>query len=195
MWLLSDHIDYMPSISVDLPLKQAYDAWETLIGGLDMSKYRLKMTIHGHTFDAEGDPEVVQAQFEVFKELVLQAPAHQGPEDSVHSSGETSPEDGGNKPLREREQPGEALERVMEVEGRVVSLTVPAESVDDAALLLVYGQKELRGQESVTGGDIMRGLEISGYGINRVDRIMQKASDKGSILMIGKHRSKKIQAD
>lgn len=158
-----------------------------------MSIQKLKITIHGHTFDAEGDPAIVQSQFEVFKELVERIPEDQSVRTSVRGEENGASEDSAGREVGDVEQAVEELDRVMKVEDRFVSLTVRSESVEEAALLLVYGQKKLRDNESVTGAEIKRGLEISGYDVERVDRIMLRAKKKGNILMFGKHRSKRYR--
>src|SRR5688572_17943197 len=105
-----------------------------------MPDYRLKIKIGDHEFDAEGPADVVQAQFEVFKELVLTAPASK-PAD--HKPTERQPEENGNGGGGNGDTPLE-LDKIMRSDGRLVSLTVRAESVDDGVLLIMLGQRQYR---------------------------------------------------
>src|SRR5690349_11894806 len=117
-------------------------------------EHRLKVKVGEHEFDASGEVEIVQAQFDEFKELIrLLASAPQAKPSptpaAVNQSGEALP----HLPL----------EKILKVEGRVVSLTAKCDSIDEAVLLILLGQKESRNNQEVTGAEIMDGLEVSGY--------------------------------
>lgn len=86
-----------------------------------------------------------------------------------------------------------ALDKIMRVENRVVSLTVRAKSIDDAVLLLVYGQKTLRQNDAVTGAEVMDGLTATGQRIGRVDRVLTKAGELGDVIVIGMGRAKRYR--
>jgi DNA-binding PadR family transcriptional regulator len=82
----------------------------------------------------------------------------------------------------------------MKVDGRIVSLTIRADTPDDAVLLLLYGQKVLRENDSVTGGDIMEGLTATGgTSIGRVDRVLEKMGRDGDVIVIGERRGKRYR--
>lgn len=157
-------------------------------------RYRLKLKIGVHEFDAEGDPAVVQAQFEAFKELVKMAGAAAAlPPPSTFTRDE--------KPLTPAEQPTNqtpldidaSLGKIMHVEDKIVSLTVPAATIDDAVMLVLYGQKILRSSDSVSGYEVMQGLTLSGQGVNRVDRVLDKAGQDGSVIVIGQRRGRRYR--
>lgn len=105
-----------------------------------METLKLKMKIGEHEFDAEGPTDVVQAQFVAFKELISSLP-----EKRQESPSATSKEGNAGGQM-----PHLPLEKILKVEGRVISLTAKCETVDEAVLLILLGQKESRRQP---GGD------------------------------------------
>lgn len=153
-----------------------------------MADQRLKIKIGDHEFEAEGPVEIVQAQFDIFKELVTTAPPKATPPpkhepEHTQEAANTVPNGNGDSAQLN-------LDKIMRVEGRVVSLTVRAASVADAALLLLLGLRHFRGDENVTGAQIVAGLKESGLPVDRVDRVMEPLSRSGDVITIGMHRSK-----
>jgi hypothetical protein len=146
-----------------------------------MDTQKLKIKIGEHEFEAEGPIDVVQAQFAAWKDLIAAAPAKPKEPASEKSTDK-------NTPL-----PHLTLDKIMKVEGRVVSLTARAETVEETALLILLGQKELRGNQEVTGSEIMDGLRQSGYAISRADTLMDKLSTDGSVITVGVHRSRRYR--
>lgn len=148
---------------------------------MDMSKIRMKVGVH--EFEAEGPPEFVKVQLESFKELIRSSPAISGQTVSwQESQGAKVQEDtvGG---------PHVSLEKIMQAHGRVVSLTALPTSIDDAALLIMLGHKDLRNNLSVTGQEIGDGLAQSGRPVTRVDRVMESALKEAFVLKTGVKRS------
>ena len=80
-----------------------------------MENYKLKMRIGDHEFDAEGPGDIVQAQFAVFRELVEAAAKTPAPTPTVVTAAESTPPSAKNGELM--------LDKIMRMEGRVVSLT------------------------------------------------------------------------
>lgn len=146
--------------------------------------YRLKIKIGEHEFEAEGPVEVVQAQFALFKELIAATP--QKP--TEHATEATTEEKNSAAQI-----PHQAIEKIMKAEGRVVSLTAKCDTVDEAVLLILLGQKEFRSNQEVTGSEIMDGLKQSGYQLERVDRITDKLTQDGHIITIGVHRGRRYR--
>ena len=144
-----------------------------------MDNYRIKVKIGEHEFDAEGPAEIVQSQFETFKELI---------------ANQTQPINTTEKAAKQVESglpPANGdiqLERICRVDGRVVSLTVKPEAEATAAMLIMLGQKTFRENETVTASEIKDGLGQSGYRIARVDRVMQPLADEGSVIRIGQKK-------
>lgn len=143
--------------------------------------YKLRIKIGDHEFSAEGPVDVVQAQFQAFKEMISAVP--------------TQPTQ--QQPEKEKSNdaslPHLPLEKIIKVEGRVVSLTAKCESVDEAVMLILLGQKEFRNNQEVTGAEIMDGLKQSGYMLGRVDTVLDKLSKEGSTITIGVHRARRYR--
>lgn len=155
-----------------------------------MDHQRLKIKIGDNELDTEGPPEVVQARFEAFKELVLSVASR----DNV--PGATPKHDKGQRDRNDSGQPEDIdaqLASIMRLDDRIVSLTAPPKDVNDAILLVLLGQSVMRANESVTGAEVMDGLKVSGQGLERVDRLLQKAADAGDIIVIGQKRAKRYR--
>jgi hypothetical protein len=147
-----------------------------------METYRLKIKIGDHEFEAEGPVDVVQAQFAAFRDLIAAIPSKaqqpvsvERPSDSVASL------------------PHLPLEKIMKVEGRVVSLTAKCETVQEAVLLILLGQMEFRSNQEVTGAELMDGLKQSGYMLPRVDKVLDALSAEGSAITLGINRGRRYR--
>lgn len=160
-----------------------------------MEHSKLKLRIGAHEFEAEGPPELVTEQFNAFKELIATLPAPTGPSASPSLSLPLAPPSvspsASVDPALQVES--ESLMRIMKVDDRIVSLTVRARSIDDAVLLLLYGQKSVRGNDSVTGAEIMGGLTSTGIRVNRVDRLLESAGEIGDVIVVGSGRAKRYR--
>lgn len=145
-----------------------------------MDTNRLKIKIGEHEFEAEGPVDVVQDQFAAFKELIANMPKEITQQASEPSSDGAPPN-------------GLALEKITRVQGRTVSLTVHVESIPDAILVLLLGQRKLRNNDSVTGGEIMDGLRESGQIVTRVDHTLNHLSTQGGVIRIGTGRGRRYR--
>jgi len=158
-----------------------------------MEPYRLKIKIGQHEFEAEGAAEVVQKQFQAFQELIVSLPEAKYPT-TTDTLAESSREAamatrnlnlGINVP---------DFSKIMKVDDRIISLTVRPQSLEDAVLLILLGQKELRTSELSTGGEIMQGLVATGgFSVTRIDKTLAKLGRMGDVIVIGEHRSKKYR--
>lgn len=165
-------------------------------GEMDMN--RLKLKIGPHEFEAEGSPEDVQAQLAKFAELVAMVgsvaaatpEANPPASPSGHPAASTPP---APPPTPNLDDTDGRLDKIMNHDDRVVSLTVRARSVDDAVLLLLYGQKVYRNNDSVTGHEVMQGLTVTGQRAARVDKLLEKAARENSVIVIGEHRGKRYR--
>lgn len=158
---------------------------------MDANKLRIK--IGDHEFEAEGSAEIVQAQLAAFKELVSTATPVTRKAVSLEPSSFVDEE---QQP--QAQQPVAngtvlALDKIMRTEGRIVSLTARASSVDDAVMLILLGQKVFRNNDGVTGSEIIDGLRVSGAPAERVDRVLDKAATDGNIIITGAHRGKRYR--
>src|SRR5262245_57179824 len=130
-----------------------------------MDATRIKIKLGQHEFEAEGPADMVQSQFAAFKELISNM-QNQAPKPNGASANQEQ--------VESEVKPSSAhipLEKILHVNGRVVSLTALPGSTDDAALLIMLGHKDMRNHVSVTGQEIGDGLAQSGRPVLRVDRL------------------------
>jgi hypothetical protein len=149
-----------------------------------MELTKLKMKIGDHEFEAEGPPELVKEQLSAFREMVANAPA------AAVSDRIATANDGEVPPVKNGTT---RLESIMRTEGRVVSLTARANSAEEAALLILLGQRSFRNNEAVTGAEIVDGLQVTGQMVARLDRLMDKIAAEGNAIIIGTHRAKRYR--
>ena len=143
-----------------------------------MSESRLRIKFGEHEFEAEGSTESVERQLEIFKKLVI-------PGTALKAAMETTQESA-------KDQAPLSLEKIMNVQGRTVSLRAAAK-VDDAVLLLLLGQRQFRQHHILSGKDVMNGLRASGFKVRRADLVLKKLSGAGSIIAIGRYRARRYQ--
>lgn len=148
-----------------------------------MDSTKIRMKIGDHEFEAEGPPEAVQAQFEVFRELIRNAAIA-----SPQSQPPNNIQDAVDKAVANKVA-HVTLEKIMRITGRVISLTAIPPSVEDAALLIMLGHKDFRDNENVTGQEIGDGLAQSGRPVPRTDRIMDRPIASSLVLKSGVKRS------
>lgn len=159
-----------------------------------MDSYRMKAKIGGNEFDAEGPADLVRADYEAFI-AAIRAGAAKTPDTATDKepdidtpSTATPPRPDGNAAT------DAALTRIMRVDKRTVSLTATPSSVEDAVLLLLYGQRVLRNNESPTGSEVVDGIETTGgLDIGRSDRLFEKIARNGDVIMIGERRGKRYR--
>ncbi len=147
---------------------------------------RIKTKIAEHEFDGEGPAEIVQYNFDAWMEVV---------KSSLIGKEKPPPEkdDKGSPASQLEKLPHLPIEKILKSEGRVVSLTAKAETVDEAVLLILLGQKDLRNNQEVTGSEIMDGLKQSGYQLGRVDRITDKLTNDGDMITVGVNRGRRYR--
>lgn len=152
--------------------------------------YRLKIKIGTHEFEAEGPVQVVQAQFAVFKELVSSSAANVPAATAVATSSVSQSQ----QEIKQEPEIDGRLDKIMRLDNRTISLTVPAETPEEAILLLLYGQKILRKNDSVTGAEVIDGIKATGgLAVNRADRHLDKLGDSGDVIVIGERRSRRYR--
>lgn len=150
-----------------------------------METYRLKLKIGDHEFEAEGPVDVVQEQFAAFKELIANIPAM--------TKTATPPQPEQTPAADSAPLPHLPLEKIVKVEGRMVSLTAKCDTVQEAVLLILLGQMEFRSNQEVTGAELMDGLKQSGYMLPRIDKVLDRLSSEGSAITIGMHRGRRYR--
>lgn len=148
-----------------------------------MDSTKIKTKMGEFEFDAEGPVETVNAQFEAFLKAISRMP---------NTGSFASPAPVNNHKQNQQDVVGDKhvpIEKVLHVSGRIVSLTALPQSLEDAALLIMLGHKDMRNNEAVTGQEIGDGLAQSGKPVPRVDRVMEKAISDAHVLKSGIKRS------
>lgn len=148
-----------------------------------MEVSRIKIKIGDHEFEAEGPAEIVKDQFESFKQLLSN-------QEIIRST--TQPTKVVQNITQQQDTEAELygnLPKIMEVSGRVVSLTALPPSTSDAALLILLGQKELRENSSSSAQEVGDGLAQSGRPVPRVDRVMDSIIEQALVIKTGIKRS------
>ncbi|HKT88117.1 MAG TPA: hypothetical protein VJQ59_06760 [Candidatus Sulfotelmatobacter sp.] len=152
-----------------------------------MDNYKLKIRIGSHEFEAEGPVSVVQAQFEAFKELIASRQfdnASITPIDPAQYTTETN---------INAVEPALTLDKITRIDERIVSLTARPETIEDAALVILLGQRTFRSNDSVTGSEVIDGLRQSGLAVSRVDWRLEKLASQGLIIKIGSNRASRYR--
>jgi hypothetical protein len=155
--------------------------------------YRLKIKVGQHEFEAEGPADVVREQFDAWKEMIAFAPVNWSAQPQLEQV--TTPSTATMTTAKpDASSIDTMLDKIMRVDNRVVSLTVRANSVEDAALLILYGQKTLRQNDAITGGEVMEGMTATGgFSMARVDRLLEKLGRDGDAIVIGERRGKRYR--
>lgn len=148
-----------------------------------MDPTKLKIKIGEHEFEAEGSAELVQTQFAAFRDLVTNIATRP----TVPVAPPMPTGNGNNKPTELM------LDKIMKADDRIVSLTVRGDSLDDEILLVLLGQKNLRNNDSVTGGEITDGLRQTGRTVTRIDYQLDKLTDAADVITIGTHRARRYR--
>lgn len=148
---------------------------------METSKIRTK--IGDNEFEMEGPAEIVTAQFAAFLERIANGATSSTKSNVVQ---EETPKQSQQDKVRNVHVP---IDKILHVSGRIVSLTALPTSNEDAALLIMLGNKELRNNDAVTGQEIGDGLAQSGRPVPRVDRVMESALTEAFVLKSGMRRS------
>jgi hypothetical protein len=148
-----------------------------------MENTKIRVKIGNNEFEAEGPTDLVKEQFEAFKQIIsltqAKTPVEQMAETAKSIANQFAAD--GIPLLR--------LETIMNVNGRIVSLTALPQTSEDAALLIMLGHSDLKNSASVTAQEIGDGLAQSGRPVPRVDRVMESALEHALVLKTGVKRS------
>ncbi len=144
---------------------------------------RIRVKIGAYEFEAEGPTDIVNEQFAAFKSIIGSVPNTTDTPPPAETSQDS------NNIVLNTNLGSKELDRIMQVDGRVVSLTAIPQSIEDAALLVMLGHRDLRDNVTVTGQEIGDGLAQSGRTVPRVDRLMETAIEQALVLKTGVRRS------
>jgi hypothetical protein len=149
----------------------------------DSMKIRIK--IGDNEFDAEGQPDAIQAQMANFMRLM----GHEEPA-AVHTAEmlqESPPLPAASEP------PPPVMSELLHVDGSIVSLSALSGSLEKDVLVLMLGQQQLRNNNAIGGTEIMAGLRASGHHIDRADHILNRYVRIGDIVVTGKRRRRRYR--
>lgn len=151
-----------------------------------MESHRLKVKLGPHEFEAEGPPDVVQAQFEAWKDLIQSIPTPAQASHHEVKSHESAPA-AQAAILNVDSEAISALFGVNEKQGVVFIKAHPVgeNRNADAALLVLYGLRRLLGKEDALAGDIKDCLEESGIRVDRIDRTVGSHTSSGLLMKSG----------
>jgi hypothetical protein len=138
-----------------------------------MTTLRIKIKLGEHEFEADGPPDAVEAQVRTFVRLI-------GREEKTEAKPAEIP-------------PPPPITKVARINGKVVSLNVPCQSLEQAVMAVLLGQRQLRGNPFVAGTEIMAGLRASGHRVERADNILKRQAMLGNVVVTGKRRLKRYR--
>jgi hypothetical protein len=146
-----------------------------------MDTCRLRIKIGPYEMEAEGPRDFVEKHYSSFSEKLPQntqlVPRAGNPVVPAITPNET---------------PLNALAGVFhqESDGRLTLIGRPSgeNRETDAALLILYGYKELRGLDAVSADDLLYGLKQAGFPIDRADRVMIRGENQGLVRRTGIRR-------
>jgi hypothetical protein len=152
-----------------------------------MDNDKLKVKIAGHEFEAEGRTEIVQSRYEAFLAAISALPSDSATTKSL-AVAQPDVDTGSSASASSM-----ALDKITRVDGRYVSLTARPDTIEDALLLVLLGQRTFRSNDSVTGSELLDGLRQSGMNVGRVDWRLEKMATEGLIIKIGSGRASKYR--
>jgi hypothetical protein len=148
-----------------------------------METTKIKTKIGQSEFEAEGPVETVTAAFTAFLSRIS-SPRNENVDNETGAPAQDQ-----QTKHDASEDKHTSIDKVLHVSGRVVSLTALPPSIEESALLIMLGHKDLRNNHTVTGQEIGDGLAQSGRPVPRVDRVMEKTIAEGFVLKSGIKRS------
>lgn len=150
-----------------------------------MADLKMKVRIGQNEFEAEGQQEVVEKHFTAFSDLI--------------SRSKTAPVNTETKASDTVFQVADSVcpfAKVFHQEGKRISLIGRLTGDDrelDAALLILFGHKELRNADAVSADELLYGLKQTGYTVDRSDRLMGRGESLGFVTRSGIRRGTKYR--
>ena len=153
-----------------------------------MADFKIKVRVGQNEFEAEGPQDVVEKHFESFSQLISQQKTTASTSSPASSVGSST--------VFEVPESVHPLAKVFHQEGRFISLIGRPQGDSrelDAALLILFGHKELRGVDAVSADELLYGLKQTGYAIDRSDRLMLRGEEQGLVTRSGIRRGTKYR--
>jgi hypothetical protein len=143
-----------------------------------MLELKIKVKYGDYELEAEGLADAVERQMIAFQRLVSPPP----PEPVVIAA-----------PVEPKPAPEPlTFDTVLRVKENIVSLKCKADPVR-AVLAILFGQRQHRHSDSVSGREIMEGLRDSGIDIVRADTILKRYAERGLVVGTGRLRLRRYR--
>lgn len=147
-----------------------------------MADYKIRVKVGQNEFDAEGPKEFVEDLFRRFESLISgNTPMLPVVRPQTEDEKWAAIDDKATSPFAKvfhRDEKGISLIGRFGGEDREL----------DAALLILFGHKELTGANEVSADDLLYGLNQTGYTLERADRLMKHGFRKGLVVPHGVRR-------
>ena len=145
--------------------------------------HRIKIKLGDAEFDAEGQSDLINAQFSAFLDAVSKAtpkaapvlaPAPATPSSDTSAEGANANSAAAASSFNVPSVSSDTLSRVFKVNDTVSLLAIPKtdKPAADALLVILYGYDRMKSINAVTGTTLMKAAKQSGINIDRIDRIM-----------------------
>jgi hypothetical protein len=160
---------------------------------------KVKLSVGGHTFEAEGPEAAVAHRFDLWHGLVeralqagqrpaLDAPAEPGAADARAgaSSSPAPPAD---------EIPPDQLTKLFHFDERrgLVLLRIPIQETADVALTTLYAFRAMREMDEVTAVKLAEAMSQAGHGVVRLDRPLAQHIRERLIIATGQRRGRRYR--
>jgi hypothetical protein len=154
-----------------------------------MDTCRLRVKIGPYEMEAEGPRDFVEKHYGSFSERIPQTGQQIVP---VHQNQQaTAPNEGLGVGSLDSE-----FRDIYKVDGKIVTLTSKPTGTDsefDGLLLILFGQREMRGNDLVSADELLNGMKQSGFTVDRTDRLAGRAEAAGLITRAGVRRGTKYR--
>lgn len=156
---------------------------------------RIKLKVGEHEFEAEGPPEDVKFQLELWKQMVAGTPAGNFKRTEPHGAAASEkPRNGGAPP----EIASELLSTLFtqDKNGELVTLAMlpsSKEKHEEAMLMILFGFRKLLNADEVLVTRLKSAIETSGLVVDRIDRIAETAIREGLVLKGGSGKGGKYR--
>lgn len=149
-----------------------------------MDTCRLRVKIGPYEMEAEGPRDFVEKHYGSFSERIPQSTSTQiVPSQSTQPTAQDEASGSLDSEFRE----------IYKVEAKLVTLTAKptGDGPDyelDGLLLILFGQREMKGTDLVSADELLHGMKRSGYTVERTDRVAARAEGLGLITKTGIRR-------
>jgi len=150
-----------------------------------MDTCRLRVKIGPYEMEAEGPRDFVEKHYGSFAERIPQA-----------TQIVPAPSQQINPPNEDVGSLDSEFRNIYKVEGKLVTLTAKPMGGDqemEGLLLILFGQREMKGVDLVSADELLNGMKQSGFSIDRTDRLASRAHDLGLITWTGVRRGKRYR--